>query len=72
MLRTFRLRPGQTLYRLFYSQINQNTNKKSSLLFWQAALFDPTNFLKQTTAYLPEFILQATTSYRYCCGSCAS
>jgi hypothetical protein len=46
----------------FYSQIAQNTNKKSSLLFRQAALSDLTNYIKQTTAYLPGFILQATTS----------
>jgi len=56
----------------FYSQIDQNTNKKSSLLFRQAALFNPSNYIKQTTAHLPEFILQATTSNRYSCGSFAS
>jgi hypothetical protein len=47
----------------------ENTNKKSSLPFRQAALFAIlTNFIQQIAAYLPEFILQATTSYRYFCG----
>ena len=47
----------------------ENTNKKRSLPFRQAALFAfLTDFLKQIAVYLPEFIPQATTSYRYFCG----
>jgi hypothetical protein len=61
------------LYFNFYAQTAENTNKKSSLPFRQAALFAfLKNFFKQIAAYLPEFIPQATTSHRYFCGSFAS
>jgi len=43
--------------------------KKSSLPVRQAALFAILiNVIQQIAAYLPEFIPQATTSYRYFCG----
>jgi len=43
--------------------------KKRSLPFRQAALFAILiNFIQQIAAYPPEFIPQATTSYRYFCG----
>jgi len=43
--------------------------KKRSLSFRQAAYSAIlTNFLQQIAAYLPDFIPQATTSYRYFCG----
>jgi len=52
------------MLKLLKKQIKK-TACRSDRLHFSAIL---TNFFQQIAAYLPDFIPQATTSYRYFCG----